>query len=831
MTPDELLAQLGAKQNNQPADNGVSPDAMLAQLGATPANNTPTNEQLQTTNQLTTGGEPIGPNAPTLGDFVDTAGKSVAGVAGGIGKGIFDIGAAVTSGLGNFDNPVSKFLNEQSQKVATAAHDLGIPDSSVKVGEVATAAAPIGGVIGGTLALVGKTSVLAGKTGKIARAIRTTIDEAAKSPTKAVLTEAAITSGGAGAGEATRQTTGSEGLGLLAEFGTGSILGTKAAKLAYGLSTAKEDAVSSVLAERLRQNPELRAVAEQNAAAMADEGLKIRFDAITKDPSVVATMRDLEKHGLQDTRDQIDSIAASQSDALHATASVLDNHTITPGEAGNIIDSIRADTQAQLDDTIASLSAVSDASTREAIGNQMFDTLAKIKDAGEKEAIRLYGLNAGDTVLPEEARGIIEAAIRKAGKTFAADKGFVLKQVEPALDAVKAELGRESGVLSASGINEVRGALLGMARTLVKSPDGRNAARRLFDLNDGLSKALDLAPSENLKAANKLWRTIRSTFDRSDIAFFFKENADGLINAPETFVSKFLTGARSSKATQDLIDFANTDIAKQNGLNMDAIRNFARQGFLADLRASVSDVSSLTPQKVGVYVAKHRDMMDKFGLTDEFKSFGKVAKKARELKLSANQIDRLTLNKFSVSDNPQTLRNALNTGAYKQQMARLPEEIRPAFKRTLLNAAIRGSDGKLLSPNDIANILSSHKDLAESDAHLARISRIANLIATPDGSKAFEQFSRFFANIDLGEKIKSAATERVARLLMKIARVGTSTQAFFRNAKAQDRMVDYMFTDAGSKAILRLASKDRQSKAFIRALAAARTASTQDGGQ
>jgi len=811
-----------------------------------------TSEQLATTNQSTIS-TPRDPNAPTLGGFAGDVGKTALGVSAGMGKGLIDLGSGVTSGLGFLPNPVSTFLDEQSRKIDVGSAMLGIPKGAVTTGEVASLALPVGGVIGGTLSLLGKTPLLAGRAGKISRAVRTTLEAAAKDPVKAVVAEAVVTAGGAGAGEATRQTTGSKILGLLAEFGTGSILGTKAAKLAYGLSVAKEDGVSSVLAERLRRSPELLAQAEQNASIMSKEGLKIRFDTITKDPSVIATMSELRKNGAQETRNRLASFADTQIEALDATSELLQRETITPDEAGSIIDSMKSKVQLKLDETISSLDSITDANTRETVGRNMFDTLAKIKDAGENEAIRLYKLNAGDTKLPEEARVIIQDALDKANKIFTKkkNKSFVIGQIEPALKAVRNEIlprgivksnildirgnpiAKEisDGSISAKGLNEIRGTILGMARTLSKSPDGRKSAARLFELNDGLTKALDLVPSENLKAANKLWKTIRTTFDRSDISFFFKENSDGLINAPETFVEKFLTGSRSTKATQDLIDFSKTDIAKSQGLSFARIQQFARQGFLADIRATTPDASLLTPVKIGSYVAKNREILTKFGLIDEFSNFGVIAKQARGLKLSIGQMDRLTLNKFNLSEDQRTLRNSLNTGAYKKQLSELPSNVRPAFKRTLLNAAIRQSDGTLLPPNKIVQALSSHKDLVADNKHLMRLSRIANIMSVPQPGRTFDDLIKFFKRVDLGEKIKSVTMERITRPLLKIARIGTNTQAFFGNVKAQDRMIDYFFTEKGSRVILNLASKNRQSKAFIRALALVRTSSTQKGVQ
>jgi len=783
----------------------------------------PTQNQLDSTRQSTIS-TPRDPNADTLGGFAADVGKSAVGVAGGIGKGLIDTGAAISSGLGLIDNPVSKFLDEQSQKVDIGAEQFGISSGAIKTGQAASFALPVGGIIGGTFALLGKTSVLTNRAGKISRAVRDTLTAAAKDPAKAVAVEAAIASGSAASGEATRQTTGSGVLGLGVEFLTGSALGSRAAKLAYGLSTAKEDAVSSVLAERLRKDPELFARATQNAAEMSKEGLKIRFDAITKDPSVVATMRDLEKKGAQQTRDRLLSIANSQNEFLDATAELLQNKSLTPNDATNIIDGIKAKIQTQLDDTITSLDAIGDAPTREIVGNEMFQTLGKIKDAGEKEATRLYSLQAGNITLPEDARAIIQNAIKKASSTAAKDKSFVLSQIQPALKAVKMEVHiKTSPEISAKAINELRGTILGMARTLVKSPDGKKAAARLFALNEGLTKSLDLVPSENLRAANNLWKTIRSTFDRSDISFFFKENSDGLINAPETFVQKFLTGSRSTKATQDLIDFANTDIAKQQGFDMNKIRQFARQGFLADIRASVSNTSALTPLKAGGYVAKHRELLTKFGLIDEFRNFGKVAKQAKELNLSLNQIDRLTLNKFSISESQQTLKNSLSSGAYKEQLKTLPVEVHGAFKRTLLNAAIRDRDGRLLSPDRIIQAISAHRDLTANIPHVKRIGAIVNFMATPQPGKTFDEFVKFFDNVQLAERTKSVLIERITRTLLKVARLGTNTSAFFRNKKAQEKMIDYLFTEQGSKKILELASKNRQSKAFIRALSLART--------
>jgi len=774
-------------------------------------------------------------------------GLGAIGVAGGVGQGFFELGSTITSLGGLAPNPVSEFLGKQAEAVSTEGAKIGIPEGAIQTGNIASSVLPVGGVIGGVMALLGKTSILANRVGKVSRAIRTTLTEAAKDPAKAVAIEAAITSGGAGAGKGVEELTDSPVAGLATEFATGSFLGTKAAKLAYGLSVAKEDGVSSVLAERLRKDPELLARANQNAAEIAKEGLKIRLDLIMKDPSVVATMRRLETHGGQAARDRIAGLADENAAALEATADALADGSLTPQEAEDIIDGIRNRFQSRLNDAISSLDSIQNASTRESVGKDMFDLLSRVKDAAEKEAIRLYSMAAGNTTLPDVARKIIMASLKKAASTDAKDKAFILRLVQPAIRAVKKELGAVSKgkkpkldpvslrlgtavkprPLSAKGINEVRGAILGMARTLVKSPDGRQAAARLFQLVDGLTKALDLVPNVQLKAANKLWREIRKVFDRSDISFFFKENADGLINSPEQFVKKFLTGPRSTKAIDDLIDFANSAIAKANGLDMAAIRDFARKGFLADIRASVDRASELTSVQVGKYVARHRELLDRLGLLPEFMKFGNIARLAKRLNLELSSLDRLTLNKFGIGENPNVLRNSLNSGAYKVQMARLPTSVRPAFKRTLLNAAIRDNNGNLLPPDKIVQVIARHKDLANGDEHLKRISRIARIMQVPQPGKTFDDFERFFAKVDIGEKIKSVLLERITRPLLKAARIGTNTRAFFLDRTAQDKMIDYMFTDEGARIILDLASKNRQSKAFIRALALARTSATE----
>ena len=135
-----------------------------------------------------------------------------------------------------------------------------------------------------------------------------------------------------------------------------------------------------------------------------------------------------------------------------------------------------------------------------------------------------------------------------------------------------------------------------------------------------------------------------------------------------------------------------------------------------------------------------------------------------------------------------------------------------------------------MPPNKLLSVLRTQaKGLAKGSPHADRLIKIADMMATPKAGKGFDDFQKFFNTPDLGEKVKSAVVERITRTLLKVVRITKSTKDFYRDKKAQDRMLELIMTDEGSRKVLEIAKKSPASRAFIRALSLARTSATGDG--
>jgi hypothetical protein len=759
----------------------------------------------------------VQPEQSFFDSAVDTAGDvgmQALGVAGGIGKQITDIGESVTSGFGNFPNPVSEYLGEHSANVEAASKDLGI-DTAVKIGEYA----PVGGVFGGGIALVGKIPKLVNYLTKSKKVLPNTLGRALKAaaddPKKIIALESAGSLVSGGADELVTEGTGSGFAGTAAGIVTGIATGSLLNKWAYGLSSAKEDLVDKTLANHLRSNPEALAAANSNRAAFADTELPLRLDMLSKDPHIAAQQQFLLKSDDVIAREASNN-AAVISEELPNMMKIVTKGGMTDLDVSKAVTQTANNIERQQKVLVGKLAAVQDADTVGTTGKALFDVVDGVQEAALQTANSLYkNVNVTQVISHPNLKWLMKNGATQAEKTTTVKKGFgVAPVVTDAADALR----REASNPTVSGLQDIRSSVMSQKR-IAKAGGDSNTVHRLNAIDDTISKVFDLVDDGSLKTANTAWRTMKETFDTGRMATFFAKTGVGdLKKSPETFVTEFLTSNDPLRSAKQLFKVA--DEYPMAGVTRADISDLARQGYLAMAKnLDPTGAGNITPKAWGKFLSNNKDALDAYGLTSEFKNFGRLSKALKGVNLTKSQHDKMLLTNYAVASDPAILRRGVKNGKFDTQLASLPKEARPAFKRLALEAVTTDVHGNLLSPSLLKESLLRHgRKLVDDKVQLTKTIKFAKMLDVPKDGTAFKDLNRLIAKFELGDKLISTSLERITRPFLKVLRSGFATSTYIRNSTARKRLWENINTPEGIDRVLKMANKNEESLTALRAL-------------